>query len=99
MKFRQSFILFLTASIIILAILLAFIFEHSNRKVSFEILLILFTLLLFQALYIFSDAKKRNEKYYWLWGLFGLLNFPSSLIIYLLVTRVILKKQEQNKLK
>ncbi|SNX53669.1 zinc ribbon domain-containing protein [Thermoanaerobacterium sp. RBIITD] len=50
-------------------------------------LLLLFTLLLSQATWIFIDARKRGEKYYWLWGLFGLLNIPSSLIIYLLVTR------------
>ncbi|AZR72099.1 hypothetical protein BBF96_01040 [Anoxybacter fermentans] len=39
-----------------------------------------------QAVWIFLDARKRGESY-WLWGFFGLLNFPSSLIIYLLVTR------------
>jgi hypothetical protein len=48
-----------------------------------------------QALYIFFDAKSKGEKYYFLWGLFGLLNFPSSLIIYLLITRVILKDKNK----
>jgi RNA polymerase subunit RPABC4/transcription elongation factor Spt4 len=44
--------------------------------------------LLAQAAWIFHDARKNGESYYWLWGLFGLLNIPSSLLIYLLVTRV-----------
>lgn len=43
-------------------------------------------LLLAQALWIFHDARKRGENA-WLWGLLGLLNVPSSLIVYLLVTR------------
>lgn len=46
-------------------------------------------LLFIQAMFIFFDARKRGEKHYWLWGLFGLINVPSSLIIYLIVTRVI----------
>lgn len=43
-------------------------------------------LLLTQALWIFHDARKRGENA-WFWGLLGLLNVPSSLIVYLLVTR------------
>lgn len=53
--------------------------------------------LILQASWIFKDAKKRGEKYYWLWGLFGLMNVPQSLIIYLIVTRVILDKKRNNK--
>lgn len=59
---------------------------------STEMMLINFALIpmaIIQGTWIFNDAKKRGEKYYWLWGIFGLLNIPSSLIIYLLVTRVI----------
>lgn len=43
-------------------------------------------LMLTQASWIFYDASKRNENK-WLWGLFGLISCPSSLIIYLLITR------------
>lgn len=43
-------------------------------------------LLLTQSLWIFHDARKRGENA-WLWGLLGLLNIPSSLLVYLLVTR------------
>lgn len=48
--------------------------------------LLLAVLLLAQALWIFHDARKRGENA-WLWGLLGLLNVPSSLLVYLLVTR------------
>lgn len=58
------------------------------------VLSILIPILLIQSLWIFYDAKKRKEKYYWLWGLFGLLNVPSSLLVYLLVTRVIGKDKK-----
>jgi hypothetical protein len=50
-----------------------------------EIVLIA-VILLGQATWIFIDAGKRGERRL-LWGLFGLLSCPSSLIVYLLVTR------------
>lgn len=56
-------------------------------------LIIFVPLAIAQGTWIFNDARKHGEKHYWLWGLFGLLNVPSNLIIYLLVTRVILKKK------
>ena len=43
-------------------------------------------ILLVQAIWIYRDASKRGERRI-LWGLFGLLNVPSSLVVYLLVTR------------
>jgi NADH:ubiquinone oxidoreductase subunit 6 (subunit J) len=49
-------------------------------------IIILFT----QGCWIFWDASKRGENK-WLWGLFGLLNAPSNLIVYLIVTRVVSK--------
>lgn len=48
--------------------------------------LVLGATLLSQAVWIFLDARRRGENQ-WLWGFFGLLNCPSSLLIYLLVTR------------
>lgn len=57
-------------------------------------LYLLFAVLAFtQALWIFYDARKRGENH-WLWGLLGLLNVPSSLIVYLLVTRRDKKKKK-----
>ncbi|AGK96350.1 hypothetical protein [Clostridium pasteurianum] len=52
-------------------------------------------ILLTQGFWIYNDAKKRGEKYYWLWGIFGLLNVPSNLIIYLIVTRVIIDRHKE----
>jgi hypothetical protein len=40
-----------------------------------------------QATWIFRDACMRGESFAWLWGLFGLINVPSSFIVYILVTR------------
>jgi hypothetical protein len=48
-------------------------------------------LLLGQAVWIYLDATKRGERKRVFWGLFGLLNVPSSLLVYLLVTRTLLK--------
>lgn len=48
----------------------------------FLIAAILFT----QSILIYKDAEKRGENK-WLWGLFGLLNCPSSGFIYWFVTR------------
>jgi hypothetical protein len=53
-------------------------------------------LILTQATWIFLDARKRKEKKYWLWGLFGLINCPQSLIVYLVVTRIIFEKKKKN---
>lgn len=59
------------------------------------IVLIAIPILLIQGSWIFYDARKRKEKYYWLWGLFGLINAPSSLLVYLLVTRAIGKEKSK----
>jgi ABC-type Co2+ transport system permease subunit len=62
-----------------------------------QIILVFFVaipLVLLQAVWIFLDARKRKEKKYWLWGLFGLINFPQSLIVYLVVTRIIFEKRK-----
>ena len=41
-------------------------------------------LLLAQGAWIFRDAQKRGARA-WLWGLYGLTNFPTSLIVYYLL--------------
>jgi len=53
-------------------------------------------IVLIQGTWVFYDARRRKEKYYWLWGIFALLNAPGNLLIYLLVTRVILNKKINN---
>ncbi len=47
-------------------------------------------ILITQGSWMFYDAKKRGE-HPWIWGFFGLLNTPTNLIIYLVVTRIIKK--------
>jgi hypothetical protein len=59
------------------------------------LLIIVVPIILIQGAWVFYDARRRKEKYYWLWGMFALINTPGNLLIYLLVTRVILK--EKNK--
>lgn len=63
-----------------------------KTKILIISLIIIIPLLFIQALWIFNDAKKRGEKGYILWGLFGLLNLPESLLVYLIVTRIIIDK-------
>lgn len=66
--------------------------SNIDNKTLTIILLIVIPLLFIQSLWIYKDARKREEKGYLLWGLFGLLNVPQSLIIYLLITRIIIPK-------
>lgn len=63
-----------------------------KTKTLITTLLIIAPFLFLQALWIFRDAKKRGEKGYILWGLFGLVNIPQSLLVYLIVTRIIIDK-------
>ncbi len=73
--------------------------QQPSSTMLLTILIILAPFLMLQALWIFKDAKKRGQRFYWLWGLFGLLNIPESLIVYLIVTRLILDrlKKKSNK--
>lgn len=67
----------------------------NNFYVKLLLYLVLAIILLAQGFWIFTDAKKRGEKFYWLWGIFGLLNIPSNLIIYLIVTRIIIDRYKK----
>ena len=60
------------------------------------LLIIVIPILLIQGAWVFYDARRRKEKYYWLWGIFALINTPGNLIIYLLVTRVILSNKNKS---
>jgi len=57
------------------------------------LLAILIPMVMIEAAWVFRDARRRKEKYYWLWGIFALMNV-GNLLIYLLVTRVILKNKK-----
>lgn len=60
------------------------------------LLVIVIPILLIQGTWVFYDARKRKENYYWLWGIFALMNTPGNLIVYLLVTRVILNNKNKS---
>jgi len=59
------------------------------------LLAIVIPILLVQGAWVFYDARKRKEKYYWIWGIFALMNTPGNLLIYLLVTRVIFNNKNK----
>jgi hypothetical protein len=69
--------------------------DISNSQL-ITLLIIVIPILLIQGAWVFYDARRRKEKYYWLWGLFALINTPGHLLIYLLVTRVILNNKSKN---
>lgn len=49
-------------------------------------------LLICQSSWMFWDARKRGHNA-WLWGLLGLIQFPTYLIIYLIFARKIFKRK------
>ncbi len=59
-----------------------------------EKILIIFLLiiLIIQGTLIFRDAMKKGLPNPWIWGIIGLMNIPSSAIIYLVYRRFYLKR-------
>jgi bacteriorhodopsin len=51
--------------------------------------IVLAVVLLTQSVWVFNDASKRGMNQ-WLWGVFALLNTPTNLIVYLIVSRSVL---------
>lgn len=58
----------------------------SPSEIPWYLWLVIAALLLSQGLWVYRDAEARGENK-WAWGLFGLMNFPSSGLIYWFVTR------------
>jgi hypothetical protein len=52
-------------------------------------------ILLFQSIYLFLDARKRNHNY-WLWGIVGLIQAPMPTLFYLIFVRKVFAKRKQN---
>jgi hypothetical protein len=52
-------------------------------------------ILLFQSIFLFLDARKRNFNY-WLWGILGLIQAPMPTLFYLVFVRKIFLKRNQN---
>lgn len=63
-------------------------FPSSNELsvIPLPLWILLAAILLTQGIWIYKDAEKRGENK-WLWGLFGLLNVPTNLLVYLFITR------------
>lgn len=51
-------------------------------------------LMLSQSTFLFLDAQKRNANP-WLWGIWGLIQCPTPLVIYFIFVRKIFKKSGQ----
>ncbi|WP_438448495.1 transcriptional regulator [Gorillibacterium sp. sgz5001074] len=52
------------------------------------IVFMLIPVLLAQSTYLFIDARKR-DRYPWFWGLWGLIQAPMPILLYLLLVRKI----------
>lgn len=50
-------------------------------------------ILLIQGTWMFLDARKNGHNY-WLWGILGLIQFPTYLLIYLFYSRKISRKNK-----
>lgn len=50
-------------------------------------------LVVIQGTIIFRDAMKKDIPYPWIWGIIGMMNIPSSAIIYLIFRRIYFKKK------
>ncbi|RCX13906.1 hypothetical protein DFP94_11917 [Fontibacillus phaseoli] len=58
----------------------------SQESLPWGLWVLIALMLLTQGMWIFRDARKRGkEKSAWFWGLWGILNVPTPLIVYLLV--------------
>lgn len=50
-------------------------------------------LLFAQGTWLFLDARKRG-RFPWFWGIWGLTGFPTPLVVYFIVTRVMARKKK-----
>lgn len=58
----------------------------NDKSLPWWLWIVLALLLLAQAMWIFKDARRRGQgKMAWLWGIWGLINVPTPLIVYWLV--------------
>lgn len=64
---------------------------------SIQIAILPFALILvtIQGTIIFRDAIKNNIPNPWIWGIIGLMNIPSSAIIYLIYRKLYFKKKNK----
>lgn len=60
----------------------------------FIMIAIVLVVLIIQGTFIFRDSLRNKIPNPWIWGLIGLMNIPSSLIIYLIYKRFYLKRRK-----
>jgi hypothetical protein len=63
-----------------------------NEDYSIIVIIFAAAILLFQSIYLFLDARKRNHNY-WLWGIVGLIQAPMPTLFYLVFVRKIFWKK------
>ena len=51
------------------------------------LMLVVFGLFIWQAVWVAIDSRKKGEEYWWLWTIAAIIAFPVGLIVYVLVTR------------
>lgn len=66
-----------------------------NIGANILILILIFSIVFIQGTWIFRDAQKRGV-FPWLWGLWGLIQFPFPLIFYYLFVIRKAKKKKKN---
>lgn len=68
--------------------------DFSNlAEVPLYLWILLATLLFSQGLWLFLDSRKRNANR-WFWGLWGLIQFPTPLLAYLLLHYKTMSKKQ-----
>jgi hypothetical protein len=55
----------------------------------------LFVILFSEAVWLFRDAHKQGANP-WLWGLWALTNFPTPLVVYLIVVRKVFRRKNKS---
>ncbi len=65
-----------------------------NRLSLFFVVIIIVAVLI-QGTLIFRDALRKKIPFPWIWGIIGLLNIPSSAIIYLIFRKIYLNKRRK----
>lgn len=71
--------------------------DFSNlSKIPLGIWILLAIILFTQAIWLFQDSSKRHANK-WLWGIWGLIQVPTPLLVYFLVVRKFLARNNKEK--
>lgn len=67
---------------------------RNHGHLTWPMALLLVAILLAQGIWLFVDARGRN-RWMWLWGLWGLMQFPMPIIAYLIFVRKIWRRKSR----